>query len=88
LAQGQGDISTQLGIINGRKTLLAAFWLNFAQAIFDLYPQSQIRPSYLSNSVIWLRNLIKSAQRVRHGSVESMREIIDLTRQEAPVSNQ
>jgi hypothetical protein len=88
LAQGQGDISTQLGIINGRKTLLAAFWLNFAQAIFD-HPQSQIRPSYLSNSVIWLRNLIKSAQRVRHGSVESMRrEIIDLTRQEAPVSNQ
>ena len=29
LAQGQGDISTQLGIINGRKTLLTTIWLNF-----------------------------------------------------------
>ena len=28
LAQGQGDISTQLGIINGRKTLLTTIWLN------------------------------------------------------------
>ena len=26
---GQGDISTQLGIINGRKTLLTTIWLNF-----------------------------------------------------------